>query len=119
MERRANAIFSGRKRSNFLSTTVSSNLKSEEASSDVKKNRYTFSLIKKGNKHDINTTANCDGKKQQDTPTNKKSTTNEPLVQKEDAEINKQSSSTEQGTTDSCFIVTGLNSNAGKKILSM
>ena len=119
MERRANAIFNGRNRSNFSSKTESSKSNSNEASLDTKKNRYTFSLIKKGHKQDVNSTANHDGKKQQDTPANNQSKTNESLVQKEHVEINKQSSSIEQGTTDSRFMVTGMNSNAGRKILSI
>ena len=50
MERRANAILNGRKRSTILSTSASTKPKSTESTSDAKKNRYTFTLLKKGNK---------------------------------------------------------------------
>ena len=50
MERRANAILNGRKRSTILSTSAPTKPKSTESTSDAKKNRYTFTLLKKGNK---------------------------------------------------------------------
>ena len=47
MERRANAILNGRKRSTILSTSASAKPKSDESTTDVKKHRYAFSTLLK------------------------------------------------------------------------
>ena len=115
MERRANAILNGRKRSTILSTAISSKTKSNESSSDVKKNRYTFSLLRKGSRQESDDKLNYDVKNHQGFKLPIQSEVKESLVQKDRAEINKSPSLTVQGSTGSDLIVTsGIISNAGR-----
>ena len=101
MERRANAILNGRKRSTFLSTSLSSQNHSTESSSDLKKNRYAFSLLKKGNKQDLEGKVNCSAENQPAFKVSNHTTIREAVVPKSLVEINKSPGSTSQGLTDS------------------
>ena len=115
MERRANAILNGRKRSTILSTAASSKAKSNESSSDVKKNRYTFSLLRKSSRQESDDKTSYDVKNHQGFKQINQSEVKESLVQKDRAEINKSPSLIVQGSTGSDLLVTSeIISNAGR-----
>ena len=113
MERRANAILNGRKRSTILS--IASKTKSNEtSSSELKKNKYTFSLLKKGNRqNDSDAKLNYEAKNHQTTKVKHPPYINKSLAENDLVEINK---STSQGPTDdSAFMSTPETiSNSGK-----
>ena len=116
MERRANAILNGRKRSTILSTSISSKPKSNDSSSDVKKNRYTFSLLRKGSRQESDDNLNFDIKKHQGFKLTNQSEVKESLEEKDRADMNKSPSLTVQGSTGSDLIVSsGIISNTGRK----
>ena len=118
MERRANAILNGRKRSTILSTAASAKPKSNETTADVKKNRYTFTLLKKGScKQDSEIKLGNDVKTQQSSDGKTYTTMKQPLVPKARAEINESPCFTPQGPLDSDLMESsGTISHAGNFI---
>lgn len=117
MERRANEILNGRRRNNFPPKAVSLKSKPNDASLDVKKNKHTFSLTKKGNNQEINTTPQFDGMMQQATTAKNRSKSIETLAENAPIVISPQKSSTEKGTSNSGFLLTGMSSTTGKNIV--
>ena len=116
MERRANAILNGRKRSTILSTSASAKPKSDESTSDVKKHRYAFTLLKKGNKQDSDSKLSLDATKSSTIC----STLKQPIIPKDRIELNESSSFTSHEPLGSDLLVSsGTISHAGNSILKI
>ena len=115
MERRANAILNGRKRSTILSTAASTKPKSNETTSDVKKNRYTFTLLKKASSKQDSESKLCqDVKNQQSSDGKNYPTMKQPLVPKARAEVNESPCFTPEAPLDTDLLESsGTISHAG------
>ena len=118
MERRANAILNGRRRNNFPPAAASLKSKPNDISLDVKKNKHTFSLTKKGNNQETNIMPQLNGIMQQSFMVKNRSKSIDTLSENAHIVINAQKSSTERGTSNSGFLLTGISSTSGKNILS-
>ena len=120
MERRANAILNGRKRSTILSTSNSSKQKSNEtATSELRKTRYTFSLLRKSISQDSDVTKEYDDFNEHGKQLKCQAKANQSLTSQNEIDGLRNPSmlpaQTSQAATNSGISITsGMISNAGK-----
>ena len=122
MERRANAILNGRKRSTILSTSNSSNLmkqkSNETTTSELRKTKYTFSLLRKSISQDSDMTKEYDDFNEQGKQSKCQAKTNQSLISQNKIDSLRNpsmlSEQTSQAPTNSGISITsGMISNAG------
>ena len=119
MERRANAILNGRKRSTILSTSNSSKQKSNETTtSELRKTKYTFSLLRKSISQDSDMTKEYDDFNEQGKQLKCQAKTNQSLISQNEIDVLRNPSmlpvQTSQSATNSGISITsGMISNAG------
>ena len=120
MERRANAILNGRKRSTILSTSNSSKQKSNETTtSELRKTKYTFSLLRKSISQDSDMTKEYDDFNEQGKQSKSQPKMNQSLISENEIDGLRNPSmlpaQTSQAATNSGISITsGMISNAGK-----
>ena len=113
MERRANAIFTGKNKNSFSSMSASLNSKANDEDAEIKKNRYITNTLNKSNKREVASLGRSKKGAEIITATNCQATGSETAIQKCQEEFDKNARSIIQGSKSPDLLTTSINSNSG------